>query len=86
MAVKIMPKKKVDDKELNSTRKKSLFEQKEHSLMSWVSFWRLNPHRFVSDYLGIRLYTFQKILMYLMNISPKFVFIATRGIKKGTGE
>ena len=57
----------------------SLFEEKEYNIMSWVGFWRANPHRFVEDYLGINIFSFQKVLIYLMNRTSVFVFIAARG-------
>lgn len=60
----------------------SLAEEKEYNLMLWVSFWRANPHRFVKDYLDVNLKFFQKILIYLMDKSPLFVFIASRGLGK----
>lgn len=48
----------------------------------WVEFWRKNPHRFVLDYLQIAIFPFQMILIYMMNLSDIFVFIATRGLGK----
>lgn len=45
----------------------------------WVEYWRKNPHRFAIEYLGINLYPFQMILIYMMNIVTAFVFIACRG-------
>ena len=60
----------------------SLFQKKEDNVMSWVGFWRANPHRFVEEYLGINLFFFQKILIYLMNYTSVFVFIAARGMGK----
>ena len=48
----------------------------------WLEFWRKNPHRFAVDYLGFPLFTFQQILLYMMNISDYFVFIACRGLGK----
>lgn len=57
----------------------SFVEEKEHNIMSWVGFWRANPHRFVEDYLGINIFFFQKVLIYLMNHTSIFVFIAARG-------
>lgn len=45
----------------------------------WASFYRENPHRFAKDYLGITLRLFQKILLYMMNISNYFCYIAARG-------
>lgn len=47
----------------------------------WGSFWRANPHRFAETYLNLHLKTFQKILLYMMNISYYFCYIAARGFK-----
>lgn len=48
----------------------------------WCSFYRANPHRFCKDYLNIKLKIFQQVLIYMMNISTCFMFIACRGIGK----
>ena len=45
----------------------------------WASFYRANPQRFAEDYLHVHLKLFQKILLYLMNISYFFCYIAARG-------
>jgi len=45
----------------------------------WASFYRANPHRFCKDYLGIGLKLFQKILIYMMNVSTNFMYLASRG-------
>jgi len=45
----------------------------------WCSFYRANPHRFCKDYLNIDLKIFQQILIYMMNISNYFMYIAARG-------
>lgn len=44
-----------------------------------AAFYRANPHRYVQDFLHINLKLFQKILIYLMNVSDYFMFIACRG-------
>ncbi len=46
---------------------------------AWTSFYRANPHRFAEDYLNVHLRLFQKILIYMMNISNFFCYIAARG-------
>lgn len=46
---------------------------------SWAGFYRANPHRFAADYLGLHLKLFQKILLYMMNLSDYFCYIAARG-------
>lgn len=59
--------------------KLSLFEEREMNMMKWASYWRRNPHRFVEEYLGIHLFFFQKILIYMLNFNPYFMYIASRG-------
>lgn len=48
----------------------------------WASFYRENPHRFCLDYLGINLHIFQQILIYAMDKSDNFCWIASRGLGK----
>lgn len=44
-----------------------------------ASYYRANPHRFVKDFLGINLKLFQMILLYMMNKSTHFMYLASRG-------
>lgn len=57
----------------------SYFQKRERKLMEWVGFWRRNPQLFVEQYLGIHLFLYQKILMYMMGKSSFFMYIAARG-------
>lgn len=45
----------------------------------WTSYYRLFPHLFVRDYLGVDLKVFQMILLYMMQISVYLMYIASRG-------
>ena len=63
---------------------KSTKEKIEENVEEWVSYWRANPHRFITDYLGLTLYDFQKVLIYEMNFSTNFCFVASRGNAKST--
>lgn len=54
------------------------------NLEDWVAYWRANPHRFITDYLGLRLYDFQKVLIYMMFKYPSFILVASRGLAKST--
>lgn len=54
------------------------------NLEAWTAYWRSNPHRFATDYLGFRLYDFQKVLLYQMFAHPSFVYVASRGLAKST--
>lgn len=44
-----------------------------------ASYYRANPHRFVEEFMGIKLRLFQKILIYCMMVYDYFFFIAARG-------
>lgn len=44
-----------------------------------AGYYRANPHRFAKDFLGINLKIFQMILLYMMNISAHFCYLASRG-------
>lgn len=48
-------------------------------IAKWCSFYRANPHRFAKDYLGLDLRIFQAILLYMMNLSNYFMYLAARG-------
>lgn len=48
---------------------------------SWVGYWRSNIHRFITDYLGLLLYDFQKCLIWMFEQSAYNIFIASRGLK-----
>ena len=62
---------------------KDLEQEKSQRIMRgvalWASYYRANPHRFCADYLNITLKLFQKILIFLMNYSTHFMYIAARG-------
>lgn len=78
------------DKHQNSEKqfknnKKDVYQTKgegfDEQMNKWVAYWRLNLHRFAID-LGVKLYNFQKILLYLMDRFPMFMYIASRGTSK----
>lgn len=58
---------------------KSKNEKIEEGVEIWTSFYRANPHRFVEDFLKIKLKLFQQILLYLMMHYNFFTYIAARG-------
>lgn len=45
----------------------------------WASYYRLYPHIFVEEYLGLTLKPFQKILLYSMMHDNYFMYLAARG-------
>lgn len=62
---------------------KEIANEKSERIMNgialWAGFYRANPHRFVVDYLNIKLKLFQKILLYAMMHNNFFMYIAARG-------
>lgn len=46
----------------------------------WAEYWRKNIEIFIEQYMGIKLFTFQKILIHMMHKSSFFVWIACRGL------
>jgi len=59
--------------------RKSKSERLMDGVGTWASFYRSNPHRFVGEYLGIRLKIFQCILIYMMMHNHYFMYLASRG-------
>lgn len=51
-------------------------------MIEWVTFFRRNLHRFATDYLGIKLYLYQAITLFLMGINNFFVIVASRASAK----
>jgi len=47
----------------------------------WVGYWRCNLHRFAKD-LGVKLHLFQSILLFIIELYPNFMYIASRGTGK----
>lgn len=67
-------------KKANTSRTKRFMD----NLEDWVAYWRANPHRFICDYLGLKLFDFQKVLIYMMFKYPSFILVASRGLAKST--
>ena len=51
-------------------------------LLSWITFYRRNPSRFVEHYFGITLHLYQHIILYLMEFFPSFCIVAARSAAK----
>lgn len=48
-------------------------------IAKWTSYYRLFPHTFVKEYLGINLKLFQSIILYFMMHENYLCYIAARG-------
>lgn len=73
----------MSDKVNRKKSEKEIANEKSQRIMNgiavWAGFYRANPHRFVVDYLNIKLKLFQKILLYAMMHNNFFMYIAARG-------
>lgn len=62
--------------------KKDSYENLLDGVKIWTEYFRKNPHRFAMEWLGINLYWFQQVLLYMMNICTSTAWIASRGLGK----
>lgn len=68
-------KRRMTDAEIQALNEKRLMQ----TVAQRASFYRANPHRFAKDYLGLNLHIFQQVIIFMMNISTNFIYIASRG-------
>lgn len=59
-----------------------LSQEKRDNLISWITFYRRNIHRFIQHYMGVELFWYQIIWIYFMSVSDSFVTIAARASAK----
>lgn len=57
-------------------------EQKKENIKKWITFFRRNLHRFVTDYFGIKLYPHQNLEIYAAGTRTIYVEVASRGTAK----
>jgi hypothetical protein len=55
------------------------FQKTKDGFKKWTAFYRANPHRFAQDYLLVKLFLYQKLLLWAMNKYSFFMYIAARG-------
>ena len=53
-----------------------------HHVLLWNTFFRRNLHIFAQDFLGIKLYPYQIIILWIMSVSKLCVIIACRAAAK----
>ena len=66
----------------NQLKKQSASDEFKEKVKDWVTFYRKNIHRFVEHYLGLEMHLYQKIVLYLMNLSTLVVIVACRASAK----
>ena len=65
---------KLTDQQIKEDRQVKFME----SIDVWTGYFRSNPHRFAEEFLGIKLKLFQKILLFMMEHSDAFYYVASR--------
>ena len=61
---------------------KELTEERRQRLILWNTFFRRNPNRYISFGLGIKLYPYQKILIWMLQRSKLAYIVASRATAK----
>lgn len=57
-------------------------EERRLMLKDWITFYRNNIHRFVEHYMGINLFPYQRVWIYLISKSMVFLGLASRASAK----
>ncbi len=66
----------------NMTKSSEITKEKKDRLISWITFYRLNVHRFIQHYLGIKLYPYQILWIWGMGVKDSFFTVASRSVAK----
>jgi hypothetical protein len=66
----------------NMVLEKDISQAKKDNIILWNTFFRRNIHRFAETVLGIKLFPYQVIWLYLMSVSDVFVSICARAASK----
>jgi hypothetical protein len=61
---------------------KELTEKRREKIILWNTFFRRNPNRLVSSYFGIKLYPYQKLLIWMLQRSKLAYIVASRATAK----
>lgn len=52
------------------------------NIIAWITFFRRNMHRFVIDYLGIKIYPYQALIIYMLGVTDLLNIVGSRCIAK----
>ena len=76
---------KTDDvfrKPKDMTLQSTLEGDRKERFKRWITFFRRNPHRFITDYFGIHLYPYQILMIYVLQKSNLAYIVASRASAK----
>ena len=71
-----------DINEIAITKIEEVKNLETENLIEWVTFYRRNLHRFIEDYLGIKLYPHQRLEFYMMGVCSQYAEVCSRGSAK----
>ena len=60
----------------------NLPKEREERYIEWITFFRRNPHRFVQDYFGIKLFPYQVLMLWVLQRSALAYIVASRAAAK----
>src|SRR5689334_19345073 len=63
-------------------RRDSFTKEREERYIEWITFYRRNPHRFVEDYFGIKLFPYQVLMLWILQRSTLAYIVASRAAAK----
>ena len=61
---------------------KDISKHRKQQIIIWSTFWRRNIHRFILDVMGVKLYPFQILWVWMLNEFPFFVGVCSRTASK----
>ena len=66
----------------NMVRSNVIDGERKERLKRWITFFRRNPHRLISDYFGIKLFTYQVLMIWVLQRSNLAYIVASRAAAK----
>lgn len=66
----------------NMVKHEDLSKERKDRLISWITFYRLNIHRFIQHYFGIKLFPYQILWIWAMGVKDSFFTVASRSVAK----
>lgn len=74
----IIKTRKLNQSEINKNKKKAF----EEGIIEWTQYFRANPHHFITSYLGIPLFIYQMIIIFMFDKFDKNMLVLSRGASK----
>lgn len=68
--------------ERKSRTAKEMSAERRQKIILWNTFFRRNPNRFISTYLGIKLHPYQKLIIWMLQRSKLGYIVASRATAK----